>query len=314
MSIRVSGTCYNVGTGAGLKISVSALFKKSKLALGQSNESGGFDFRIPDSTKYLSFVREGFRTTTIPVNFIGPIASESKFRIGIPMSARDSLPLKPINELALSFTVPDSLDITYELTQPNISAHYTYFEFKRGKHPYHFLVRDFRPGKYLLTASTGDGRALLNEPMITGTGLNFKAIYIKKPGDANVSAASEPSKKSNNTIDKSLDSKTLYFGQSSYELRAETKSTLDSIARLLAKQPDMVAHVTGYTDNVGKRELNVTLSEYRARIVMNYLRQQGVKPDQLIALGKGPDTAVAANDSEEAKTRNRRVVIQFSRK
>ena len=71
-SIRVSGTCYNVGTGAGLKISVSALFKKSKLVLGQSNESGGFDFRIPDSTKFLSFVREGFRTTTIPVNFIGP--------------------------------------------------------------------------------------------------------------------------------------------------------------------------------------------------------------------------------------------------
>ena len=309
--IRVSGTCYNVGTGVGLKIRAFALFKKSKLTLGESNNSGVFEFRIPDSTKYLSFELRGYRTTRIPVNFLGTIANDSKFRIGVPMSATDSLPVKPINQLALCFTVPDTVDINYELTQLDNPAHFTFFEFKRGKHPYHFLVRDFRPGHYLLVASTADGRALLNEKMTTGSGLNFKAIYLKKPDESSIHS---PAKPVDAYTAKQFDTKNLYFEQSSYELRQPAKATLDSVARFLANQPDIVAHVTGYTNNVGKRDLNVTLSEYRARIVMNYLRQQGVKPDQLVAVGKGPDSSETANDPEETRIRNRRVVIQFTRK
>ncbi len=319
-SVRIYGSCYNVGTREDLKVRAFALFRKSRLSLGESSESGVFDFRIPDSTKYLSFERDGYRTTTIPIRFLGTTASNSEFRIGVPMSAKEAQPVQPVNELVLCFTVPDSLDIDYEITQPNISAHYTYFEFKRRKHPHNFLIKDFRPGKYLFAASTPDGRSLLKEDITTGPGLNFKAVYIEGARQIAASTVEKPASSSvtkppvSENVPKPLDSKALYFDQSSYELKQETKTALDSIARLLVSQPDLVAHLTGYTENVGKRELNVTLSEYRARMVEGYLRQKGVSSQQLVTAGKGPDSSVAANDPEEARSRSRRVVIQLMRR
>jgi outer membrane protein OmpA-like peptidoglycan-associated protein len=327
-SVRIYGSCYTVGTREDIKVRAFAGFKKSRVMLGESSNEGTFDFRIADSTRYLSFERDGYRTTTIPVRFLGSMSSSSEFRIGVPMSAKDASPVPPVNELVLCFTVPDSLDIDYEITQPNISAHYTYFEFKRRKHPHNFLIKDFRPGKYLFAAATPDGRPLLSEEITTGSGLNFKAIYIEgakrvrdappaKPATDNwvnpiIDSGAKPV--ASDAVAQSLDSRALYFDQSSYELKQETKTALDSIATLLKSQPDMVAHLTGYTENVGKRELNVTLSEYRARMVEGYLRQKGVPSSQLITTGKGPDASVAANDPEEARSRSRRVVIQLTRK
>ncbi|MCY7356791.1 MAG: OmpA family protein [Rudanella sp.] len=328
-SVRIYGSCYTVGTREDIKVRAFAGFKKSRVMLGESNNEGTFDFRIADSTKYLSFERDGYRTTTIPVRFLGPTSSSSEFRLGIPMSLKEGSPVQPVNELVLSFSVPDSLDIDYEITQPNISGHYTYFEFKRRKHPHNFLIKDFRPGKYLFAASTPDGRSLLSEEITTGSGLNFKAVYIEGgkgvKADTPVKPATNDGVKplsndsgakpvASDAVVKSPDTKALYFDQSSYELKLETKTALDSIATLLKSQPDMVAHLTGYTENVGKRELNVTLSEYRARMVEGYLRQKGVSSSQLITTGKGPDSSVAANDPEEARSRSRRVVIQLTRK
>jgi len=310
-SVRIYGSCYNVGTREDVKTTAFAGFKKGRLPLGESNESGVFDFRIPDSTTYLSFERDGYRTTTVPVRFLGPIASNSEFRIGVPMSAKEAQPVQPVNELVLCFTVPDSLDIDYEITQPNISAYYTYFEFKRRKHPHNFLIKGFRPGKYLFAASTPAGRSLLKEEITTGSGLNFKAVYIE---GARESTASNTIKPVIGNTAKAPDTRTLYFDQSSYELKQETMVALDSIARFLSSQPNMVAHLTGYTDNVGQRELNLTLSEYRARMVAGYLRQKGVASHQLVTTGKGPDASIVANDSEEAKSRSRRVVIQLLRR
>lgn len=227
------------------------------------------------------------------------------------MSAKEAQPVQPFNELVLCFTVPDSLDIDYEITQPIISAHYTYFEFKRRKHPHNFLIRDFRPGKYLFAASTPGGRSLLREEITTGSGLNFKAVYID---GAKESTVSNPIKPVVGNMTKAPDTRALYFDQSSYELKQETKAALDSIALFLIGQPNLVAHMTGYTDNVGQRGLNVILSEYRARMVAGYLRQKGVASHRLVTTGKGPDALVVSNDSEEAKSRSRRVVIQLLRR
>ncbi|MVM41093.1 OmpA family protein [Spirosoma sp. HMF3257] len=101
----------------------------------------------------------------------------------------------------------------------------------------------------------------------------------------------------------------LYFDQSSPNLRPGDKATLDSLAEKLVKQPTLLATVTGYTDNVGKRELNLVLAEYRAKTVANYLRQRGVLADQIVAKWEGPDKKASAEDPEAVKTISRRVVV-----
>ncbi|WP_179830252.1 OmpA family protein [Spirosoma fluviale] len=103
----------------------------------------------------------------------------------------------------------------------------------------------------------------------------------------------------------------LYFDQSSPALRPGVKTTLDSLAQLLVRQPTLVATVTGYTDNVGKRELNLVLAEYRAKGVADYLKQRGVDKGRIVVNWEGPDINASGDHSTPVATIGRRVVVQL---
>jgi len=55
----------------------------------------------------------------------------------------------------------------------------------------------------------------------------------------------------------------------------------------------------------------MTLAEYRAKVVVNYLKLKGVKPQQTAAKWKGPDLSGGPNDSNENKEKNRRVEVEL---
>ncbi len=74
-----------------------------------------------------------------------------------------------------------------------------------------------------------------------------------------------------------------------------------------AAPPNTVLEVGGYTDNTGDAGANLALSQQRAEAVRDYLVQQGVGPNALIAKGYGETKPVATNDTEEGKFRNRRI-------
>lgn len=114
------------------------------------------------------------------------------------------------------------------------------------------------------------------------------------------------------TSDLPLSITILYFDQSSHQLRPNVKKMLDSISRQLIEQPTLIATVTGYTDTIGKRELNMALAKYRAKAVEQYLKQNGVRTNQITASWEGPDTEASSNDPEAVKTISRRVVVQLS--
>lgn len=103
----------------------------------------------------------------------------------------------------------------------------------------------------------------------------------------------------------------LYFDQSSPVLRPGVKTTLDSLAQVLVEQPTLIATVTGYTDAIGKRELNLVLAEHRAKAVGSYLVQRGVRKDRIIANWEGPDKKAVTADSDVVSTIGRRVVVQL---
>jgi outer membrane protein OmpA-like peptidoglycan-associated protein len=312
-SIRISGSCRDNTTKDYLKKSIIyAGFKSGRKQVSKSDDIGNWDFRIPDTTQYLLFEVEGYHTINLPVNCIGQIASSSVFPVVVEMSLKDSLPMPLQNQLTICLSVPDSMDIDHKIAHLNSTA-FSVSAFRKnnnnGKHWPFFYIEGFRPGKGLYTAYSPEGHLYVRREMKLAPGLNFADVHIEKPKE--LSKTNTPPVTINEIVVTSLHRKSLYFDQSSYELRNETKASLDSVSVFLKSRQEMAAHITGYTDHVGERQKNLTLSEFRAKMVMNYLTQKGVRADQINIQWKGSDTRTVTDDSEESKIRKRRVEIQF---
>ena len=110
------------------------------------------------------------------------------------------------------------------------------------------------------------------------------------------------------------DSILVYFRQSDYVLSEDASVLLDSLAASLLIRPTQKVLVTGHTDSIGNPKLNQTLSEFRAKVVYNYLIYKKVKPDQIQWRGEGVRSPAKPNDVEENRRQNRRVVIRYVQK
>ena len=101
------------------------------------------------------------------------------------------------------------------------------------------------------------------------------------------------------------------FDVGSYSLKPEFRATLDEVAKSLLQYPDSLVDVYGHTDSTGSDAYNQTLSENRARTVMNYLISQGVPAARLRSQGFGETMPVTTNDTAEGRAKNRRVEIKI---
>lgn len=99
----------------------------------------------------------------------------------------------------------------------------------------------------------------------------------------------------------------VYFDQSSYILRSEAHGQLNRLAAIMTKSPEIHIEIVGHTDNIGDPRLNQTLSEQRAKVIANYLANQGVNEANITHRGEGQTKPIAPNDTEENRQRNRRV-------
>ncbi|MBP0466027.1 DUF4892 domain-containing protein [Roseomonas sp. PWR1] len=94
------------------------------------------------------------------------------------------------------------------------------------------------------------------------------------------------------------------------EPRAESRPTIEEIAKYLRANPSVAVIVTGHTDSQGGFEHNVDLSRRRAAAVIAALtRDHGIAAARLTPFGAGMAAPVAANDSERGRAQNRRVEI-----
>lgn len=86
-----------------------------------------------------------------------------------------------------------------------------------------------------------------------------------------------------------------------------SKKILDEAAEVLTKFPDIRLEVQGHTDNVGKPEKNLKLSQERAQSVVDYLVSKGIAKDRLEAKGYGDSMPKVPNDTKAGQAENRRV-------
>ena len=92
-------------------------------------------------------------------------------------------------------------------------------------------------------------------------------------------------------------------------ISAESQKTIDNIVMMLQENPTLKISIEGHTDNVGAVADNKTLSENRAKAVMNAVVSKGITSSRLTSKGWGQEKPVADNATDEGKAKNRRVEI-----
>ena len=102
------------------------------------------------------------------------------------------------------------------------------------------------------------------------------------------------------------------FKSGSADLLAGARERLAKVSGIVLAYPSLRLSVEGHTDSVGTDDYNQQLSEKRAAAVRQYLVQQGISGDTIVATGFGKSAPIASNETPEGRQQNRRVELVLS--
>ncbi len=100
---------------------------------------------------------------------------------------------------------------------------------------------------------------------------------------------------------------TVRFPRNLSTLDADSRVMLNEVFEQLARSPQDRVLITGYTDRSGDPEVNLLLSEQRAKTVRNYLLARGIEPERLLVNYYGDSRSSGRDPSE------RRVEVEWLR-
>ncbi len=101
---------------------------------------------------------------------------------------------------------------------------------------------------------------------------------------------------------------TINFDSAKATIKQDSFEVVDTVARLLLANPEIkLIRVDGHTDDVGKAEANLDLSDRRAAAVVDYLVGKGVARERLSSKGFGEGVPIDSNATALGRAKNRRV-------
>lgn len=106
-----------------------------------------------------------------------------------------------------------------------------------------------------------------------------------------------------------IDLEGVHFEFDKATLTPDSKSTLDAAVEILGNHPQLQVEVAGHTDAIGTESYNLDLSKRRARVVYEYLIDNGISADRLTTEGYGESEPIASNDTEQGRAQNRRTEL-----
>jgi len=101
----------------------------------------------------------------------------------------------------------------------------------------------------------------------------------------------------------------ILFETDSAKLAPSAADLVRRISEVMKKNPNLKISVVGHTDSTGDYDYNIKLSERRAKAFADALIKEGVVANRLTAVGVGPQSPVATNDTAEGRAQNRRVEL-----
>lgn len=102
----------------------------------------------------------------------------------------------------------------------------------------------------------------------------------------------------------------VHFDTDKATIKPKSKTTLAEIGTLLKQHSKLRLAVVGHTDATGSFEHNMTLSQRRAKAVVEYLKaKHEIAASRLEPYGVGYLAPIATNETEEGRALNRRVEL-----
>ncbi|MBQ0733988.1 OmpA/MotB family protein [Aquimarina celericrescens] len=107
----------------------------------------------------------------------------------------------------------------------------------------------------------------------------------------------------------------LLFESGSWAVGTQGRKAVKQLGKVLAQNPDIAVLIEGHTDDdpyLGNAQLsgNWDLSTKRATAIVNILLENSqIDPQNLTAAGRGEFAPVASNDTNEGKSKNRRIEV-----
>lgn len=91
-------------------------------------------------------------------------------------------------------------------------------------------------------------------------------------------------------INRVIDLPNIFYDLAKWDLRPESKVALDGLIETLNDNPTIVIELGSHTDTRGSDSNNLSLSQKRAQSVVDYLIENGIDSDRLVAKGYGETT------------------------
>ncbi len=102
------------------------------------------------------------------------------------------------------------------------------------------------------------------------------------------------------------------FPTAQSSIKADFYPVLDAVGDVLKEYNKTSISISGHTDNVGRDDYNMQLSQARASSVAQYLISRGVAGGRIQATGYGKSQPIADNSTEAGRSQNRRVEIRIN--
>lgn len=103
----------------------------------------------------------------------------------------------------------------------------------------------------------------------------------------------------------------LKFAYNSNNLTPDSQLKLKEVVGVLKNHKEIKIEIQGHTDNVGSDSFNRNLSQKRANSIKSFLIKNGIQNWRLKAVGYGERNPIASNDTEEGRSKNRRIEFKI---
>lgn len=165
-----------------------------------------------------------------------------------------------------------------------------------------------------ITGKTGSKETAANVARILSGKLGANGKYdiaISYEESLDQTAALPTDKQCVDRINAAIAEQKITFEPGEAVLKPEAKATIDKIAEIMKLCSDYPMEIGGHTDSQGGEDMNLSLSEQRARAVIVALQSRRILTGNLTAKGYGETQPLMANDTEADREINRRIEFRL---
>ncbi|MCS7028425.1 MAG: OmpA family protein [Bacteroidia bacterium] len=162
-------------------------------------------------------------------------------------------------------------------------------------------------GTYMVVVPTGKDY----EITVSAKGYFFNSMEINAKEITTYQEIDKDIKLEKLKKDKPVPLNHIYFDFDSYKLKPESYIELDKVVRLMQENPEIRIELSAHTDDRGKDDYNMILSNNRAKAAAEYIISKGIDKNRIVPRGYGETKPIVPNTTDENRAINRRVEFKI---